>query len=113
MPTVRRARSRSVRPSTSNNQSPLFPVVAGEPTLNAPDAKLVRMSVAPEPVKRVVRTVTKPYQSRPDVEMTTIGWLLFLGLLFILVPLLPFLVAYLVVTKAWSYVSNQLSTSGE
>ena len=71
------------------------------------------MSVAPEPVKRVVRTVTPPFRSHGDAEMNTIGWLLFLGMLFILVPLIPFLVAYLVVTKVWSYVSGQWSSSGE
>jgi hypothetical protein len=42
-------------------------------------------------VKKVLRTVTPPYRSRPDTEMNTIGWLLFLGLLSVLVPLLPFI----------------------
>jgi hypothetical protein len=71
------------------------------------------MSVAPDPVKRVVRTVTPPYRSHGDAEMSIIGWLLFLGMLFVLVPLVPFLVAYLVVSRVWSYVSGQRSSRSE
>ncbi|WP_232703480.1 DUF7535 family protein [Halobacterium wangiae] len=68
------------------------------------------MSVAPEPVKKVLRTVTKPYGPRADSEMNTIGWLLFLGLLFVLVPLLPILVGLWVVTTVWDYLSSQFSS---
>ncbi|AHG02599.1 hypothetical protein HALDL1_02370 [Halobacterium sp. DL1] len=68
------------------------------------------MSVAPEPVRKAVRTVTEPVRSRSDVEMNTIGWLLFLGLLFVLVPLLPILVALWVVTTVWDYLSGQFSS---
>jgi len=42
--------------------------------------------------------------------MNTIGWLLFLGLLFVLVPLLPILVALWVVTTVWDYLSGQFSS---
>ena len=71
------------------------------------------MSAAPAPVKKVLRTVTPPYRSRPDAEMTTIGWLLFLGLLFILVPLLPFIVAVWAITKVADYVSGQMGSGAE
>lgn len=57
-----------------------------------------------------MRTVTEPVRSRSDVEMNTIGWLLFLGLLFVLVPLLPILVALWVVTTVWDYLSGQFSS---
>jgi hypothetical protein len=46
----------------------------------------------PVPV-RVYRTVTPPYRSRPDQEMHTVGILLFAGLLVLLLPLGPFLLA--------------------
>lgn len=71
------------------------------------------MSVAPEPMKKVLRTVTKPYRSRADSEMNAIGWLLFLGLLFVLIPLLPILVALWVVTTVWDYLSGQWSSDTE
>jgi hypothetical protein len=57
-------------------------------------------------VKKVLRTVTPPYRSRPDTEMNTIGWLLFLGLLFVLVPLLPFVLIVWAITKVPNYVSG-------
>ena len=41
---------------------------------------------------RMIDTVTPPYRGRPDAEMSTIGWALFLGTVILLVPLLPFLV---------------------
>ncbi|WP_232686974.1 DUF7535 family protein [Halobacterium zhouii] len=68
------------------------------------------MSVAPKPVKKVLRTVTPPYRSRPDAEMTTIGWLVFLVLLVLLVPLAPFIVALWAVTKVSDYVSDQTNS---
>jgi len=43
-------------------------------------------------VLEAIRTVTPPYGDRPNVEMNTIGWGLFLGLVILLIPLLPFVV---------------------
>jgi len=48
---------------------------------------------------RVLGTVGPGYRDRPDAEMDTIGWAIFLGLLVLLVPLLPFLVIVWVVSK--------------
>lgn len=42
----------------------------------------------------LLRTVTKAYGSRPDQEMNTIGLLYGLGLLFLLIPLLPFIALF-------------------
>lgn len=39
----------------------------------------------------ILRTVTRPYRSRPDEEMNIIGILYGLGLLIVLIPLLPFI----------------------
>lgn len=48
---------------------------------------------------RAYRTVTPEYVGRDDVEMDVIGWGIFLGLVVLLVPLLPFLVILWVVGK--------------
>jgi hypothetical protein len=41
---------------------------------------------------KTYRSVSPRYQSRGNTEMDSIGWALFLGILVLLVPLLPFLV---------------------
>ena len=53
----------------------------------------------PGMLTKVYRTVTPGYGGRDDVEMNTIGWAIFVGLLILLVPLLPFLVVLWVVSK--------------
>ena len=53
----------------------------------------------PGMLKKVYRTVTPGYGGRGDAEMNTIGWAIFLGLVILLVPLLPFLVVVWVVNK--------------
>lgn len=47
----------------------------------------------------LLRTVTKPYQSRPDGEMNLIGWLYGAGLIIVLLPLLPFIVIIWIITR--------------
>ena len=44
-------------------------------------------------------TVTPEYFGRPDVEMDVIGWSLFLGLVILMVPLLPFIVIVWLISK--------------
>ncbi|WP_313691930.1 DUF7535 family protein [Halorarum halobium] len=53
----------------------------------------------PSLVWRAYDTVTPGYRGRPDVEMNAVGWGLFLGLVILLVPLLPFLVVVWLVGK--------------
>ncbi|MFC6837027.1 DUF7535 family protein [Halomarina ordinaria] len=48
---------------------------------------------------RAIDTVTPGYFGRRDVEMDAIGWALFLGLVILLVPLLPFLVIVWAISK--------------
>ncbi|AUV80501.1 hypothetical protein C2R22_01540 [Salinigranum rubrum] len=43
-------------------------------------------------LKRAYRSVSPRYQSHPNAEMDSIGWAVFLGMLVLFVPLLPFLV---------------------
>ncbi|WP_227352918.1 DUF7535 family protein [Haladaptatus salinisoli] len=52
-----------------------------------------------EPVKKAFRTVTPPYHGRPDSEMNAIGIALFLGLVVLIIPLLPFLVIVWLISK--------------
>ena len=57
----------------------------------------------------VYRTLGEPFRSRPDTEMDVIGWSLFLGMLILLVPLLPFLLLVWVITK----VLDAITPTGE
>ncbi|MFC6863119.1 hypothetical protein ACFQGE_06545 [Halomicroarcula sp. GCM10025817] len=52
-------------------------------------------SILPEPL----RTVTPPSRTHPDQDMDIIGWGIFLGLLVLLVPLLPFIIIVWVISK--------------
>jgi hypothetical protein len=51
------------------------------------------------PVTKILRTVTPPYHGHPDSEMNTIGIAVFLGMLVLLVPLLPFLIIVWAISK--------------
>lgn len=59
--------------------------------------------------KAVLRTVTPPYRGRPDSEMSTIGFSIFLGLLVLLVPLLPFILIVWLLTKAFGTAKRRVS----
>lgn len=63
----------------------------------------------PSLVQKAYRTVTPEYRGRGDVEMNLIGWSLFLGLVVLLVPLLPFLIVIWLVGK----VLDAVVPSGE
>lgn len=62
----------------------------------------------PRPVKKTIRTVTPPYRGRPDVEMNTIGWGIFLVLVVLLVPLLPYLLIGWVIAKLIGYSKREM-----
>ena len=49
--------------------------------------------------KAVYRTLGEPFRARADAEMDAIGWTIFLGMLILLVPLLPFIVLVWLITK--------------
>ena len=46
-----------------------------------------------------LRTVTAPSGTHPDPEMGVFGWLIFLGLLVILTPILPILAVIWLIAK--------------
>ncbi|WP_336001575.1 DUF7535 family protein [Halorientalis halophila] len=53
------------------------------------------------------RTVTAPYGSGPNAEMDVIGWMIMLGMLVVVVPLLPLVLLYWLVTRAVDFVTEQ------
>jgi len=59
------------------------------------------------PVRKTVRTVTPPYGGRPDAEMDSIGWMLFLGLVILMIPFLPILIVGWLVVKTIEFVARQ------
>ncbi|MFB6302752.1 MAG: hypothetical protein ABEH78_07830 [Haloferacaceae archaeon] len=56
---------------------------------------------------RVYRSVSTRYGPHGDAEMNAVGWALFLGVVFLLVPLLPIIVVVWVVSKAVGAVAKR------
>ena len=59
------------------------------------------------PLTEVYRTVTPGYTSHSDDEMNVVGWAVFLGLLLILFPLLPFVAVIWGVSKVIETVTGE------
>lgn len=66
-----------------------------------------REASEPGALTTAYRTVTPGFGGRSDTEMNVLGWSLFLGLMILLVPLLPFLVVGWAVSKAVEFVDPQ------
>jgi hypothetical protein len=60
----------------------------------------------------LARTVTPPYGSHPDAEMDTVGWAIFLGMVVLLVPFLPLLLAVWAIGKVFDALLGR-ETEGE
>ncbi len=54
-----------------------------------------------------LRTVTPSYLGRPDLEMDVVGWGMFLLLLVVVLPLLPFFALFWLVSKTIEFLSRQ------
>jgi len=54
----------------------------------------------PGVLESAYRTVTPGYRSRGNTEMDLLGWVLFLGVLTLLFPLIPLFLAVVLGTKA-------------
>ena len=67
----------------------------------------------PGALTKAYRTVRPRYHGRPDVEMNTIGWAIFLGVLILLVPLVPLLLAYWVVGKVIGLLTPRRGAENE
>lgn len=52
-------------------------------------------------------TVTPEYFGRPDLEMDVIGWVIFLGLIVLLIPLSPFLILIWVIGRLMNRTPRQ------
>lgn len=63
--------------------------------------------VSPSLPRKVIRTVTPAPRGHPDAEMNAIGWSMFLGVLVLLVPLLPFLAIGFVIVKLIDFVAGR------
>ena len=74
------------------------PTDAEEPTDEPAEEEPVE-EPTPDPLTRVYRTVSTTAGPRPDAEMDAVGWMLFVGLLFLLLPLLPVIVVIWLVSK--------------
>ncbi|KTG29694.1 DUF7535 family protein [Haloferax profundi] len=62
--------------------------------------------------EKAYQTVTPGSSTRPDMEMDSIGWTMFLILAVLFVPLLPFIVIVYVFSKLFDYLAAQRG-SGE
>jgi hypothetical protein len=91
-PVETRARFRARAAVDATDASTFIPADAVDADMSDTDAEA-------DLVRRAYRTVTPWYEGRDDVEMNTLGWALFLGLVIMLVPLLPFLLLVWLVTK--------------
>ncbi|SFF85801.1 hypothetical protein SAMN04488063_0546 [Halopelagius inordinatus] len=58
-------------------------------------------------LKRTYRTVSPGYDSRPDAGMDSVGWTILLLMVVIFIPLLPFLLVVLLVTKVLDALSSR------
>ena len=54
-----------------------------------------------------LRTVTPPSGTHPNAQMDAIGWLIFLGLLVLLLPVLPLLLIVWLIARASDALSPQ------
>jgi hypothetical protein len=54
-----------------------------------------------------LRTVTPPSAMHRNVEMDAIGWVIFLGMLVVALPLLPILVVVWVLTKLFGRAADR------
>jgi len=59
-------------------------------------------------IEKAMGTVTPSYFGRPDMEMDSIGWVIFLALLVLLAPLLPFFLIGWMVMKGLDFVQTNV-----
>lgn len=59
-------------------------------------------------IQEAMRTVTPEYFGRPDREMNTIGWGVFLGLVVLLLPMLPFMIIVWVIARLTGHTERRM-----
>ena len=60
--------------------------------------------------EKAYRTVTPGSSTKPNIEMDSIGWTMFLLLAVLMVPLLPFIAIVYVLSKVFDYLAAQRGT---
>ncbi len=65
----------------------------------------------PSVPKKVLRTVTPARKDSRDTEMDVIGWGMFLGIVLLLVPLLPFIIIVWLLTKLFDGIARMRGES--
>jgi hypothetical protein len=61
----------------------------------------------PSAMRKTLRTVTPASRGHRNVEMDTIGWAIFAGLLVVALPLLPVLVVVWLLTKLFGRAADR------
>jgi hypothetical protein len=60
--------------------------------------------------QKAYQTVTPGSSTRPDIEMDSIGWGIFLIMVVLFIPLLPFIAIVYVVSKLFEYLAGRGGT---
>ncbi|ELZ94824.1 hypothetical protein C440_07107 [Haloferax mucosum ATCC BAA-1512] len=63
--------------------------------------------------QRAYRTVTPGSKMHPNASMDSIGWAIFLGLVVLMLPLLPFIAIVYTLSKLFGYLAAQRGTDTE
>ncbi|CQR51102.1 MULTISPECIES: DUF7535 family protein [Haloferax] len=66
---------------------------------------------SPSLAQKAYRTVTPGSRTHPNSEMDSIGWTMFLLLVVLMVPLLPFIAIVYVLSKLFDYLAAQRGPS--
>jgi len=61
----------------------------------------------PSVPRKALRTVTPGSKTRPDAEMDSIGWAVFLGLVILLIPIVPFIAVVWGVSTLLEFLARQ------
>jgi len=64
-------------------------------------------SAEPDPVTKVVRTVSPGPKGHPNAEMDVIGWAIFLVMAVLFLPFLPVILGIWVVSRLLDFVARQ------
>ncbi|WP_136717093.1 DUF7535 family protein [Halorientalis salina] len=60
-----------------------------------------------EPPHQELQTVTRSYLGQPNMAMDVVGWVIFLLLLVVILPLLPFFVLFWLISKTFEFLRRQ------
>lgn len=64
-----------------------------------------------EGIRETIRTVTPEYFGRSNREMDAVGWSVFLGMVILLIPLLPFMIIVWVIARITAHADRRVRES--